>query len=258
MADCALPPLALRQVKQELRALTSRHRCSPTPTLVLPVLVHLPLFISLSLLIRTSLLIPGSPLASELIPWSHPPADLAAKFEASAKILAERGLEGEALKKLTAMPGPTLGDVDKTMLGPLSLGLLTMINVELGQWLRRGMMTEKEEEAAKEEKEKKKRSPSKEAGAAEKFSLSPFRGNIIGNMLRTASIVFVVVSSQAPAVSSPAPSQCCHPLTKFVTSHQALVVYWITSASYTLAQNTVFALVDRQRAARLQGSPRQR
>ena len=199
----SFPPLALGQVKQELRALTSRHRCSPTPTLVLPVLVHLPLFISLSLLIRTSLLIPGSPLATELIPWSHPPADLAAKFEASAKILAERGLEGEALKKLTAMPGPTLGDVDKTMLGPLGLGLLTMINVELGQWLRRGMMSEKEEEAAKEEKEKKKQSSSKETGATEKFSLSPFRGNIIGNMLRTASIVFVVVSSQAPAVSSP-------------------------------------------------------
>ncbi|UZJ51934.1 hypothetical protein CBS101457_001254 [Exobasidium rhododendri] len=219
-----------KELKTQLRALTTKYKCNPTATFAVPLLVHFPLFISVSLLIRTSLLAAGSPLSSEIIPWWSPPAELTSKFETSAKMLLDRGLEGESLKKLTMMHGPTLSETDKTMLGPIGMGVLTTANVELGQWLRRGMTTEKEEERRHIEKHEVQAEKGKPLSKRIEVNIAPIKANVLGNILRAAAIGFVAVSSQAPA---------------------GLVVYWLTSASYTLVQNSTFALMDRQRAIKL-------
>lgn len=255
------------QLKTHLKALTRQHKCSAAPTLLAPLAVHLPLFITVSLALRTALLAPGSLLAAETIPWWSPPPELQARFEASAKVLLGRGIEGDALAQLTSIRGPTLNETDKTMAGPIGLGLLSMINVELGQWLRRGMMSEesadkaqKDKEQAAEEVRRQKqaqanrsraalaseiRARNSPAGsssgsgmppadavpptvppAADKIDLAPIRTAVLSNTLRAAAIAFVVVSSQAPT---------------------ALVVYWLSSAGYTLVQNSAFAYADWRR-----------
>lgn len=216
------------QLRRELRTLTRTHRCVPWPTFVVPLLANVPLFLTVSLAIRAALLPSTSLIGSEVLPWWSPPADLAARFEASAQTLAQRGFEGDTLAKLTQIQGPTLAEVDKTMLAPISLGVLTMMNVELGQWLRRGMLTE----AQADDK-------AKQASAAQKThdnsgarapvatrDIAALRATVLGNTLRAASIIFVVISSQAPA---------------------ALVIYWLSSASYTLAQNAILATFERRR-----------
>lgn len=213
-------------------------------------MVHLPLFISVSLLIRTSLLAAGSPLSTEIIPWWSPPAELTSRFETSAKILADRGLEGEILSKLTMLHGPTLTETDKTMFGPILMGILTMANVELGQWLRRGMKSEIQEEKSQLEKHQAQvGGQSKESSKKIEVNIDPIRTNVLGNILRAAAIGFVAVSSQAPTVSRRDTG-----LDHFYATEpypfplQGLVVYWLTSASYTLIQNSTFALFDRHRA----------
>lgn len=143
-------------------------------------------------------MVPGSPISLEVIPWWSAPSELTATFEANAKALAERGFDADSLRMLTSIQGPTLGDADKSMMGPIGLGMLTMGNVELGQWLRRGMASEKDEEekALRESK-------SKSIGGQRviEVGLAPLRAKVMGNTLRAAAIAFVVVSSQAPAVS---------------------------------------------------------
>lgn len=121
----------------------------------------------------------------------------------NAMVLAERGIEGEALQKLTTIQGPKLSEVDKTMLAPIGLGVLTMANVEIGQWVRRGMTSEEEEQNKKLEREREKKSGQSEKGQAKAVEVEwTFRGSgVLGNILRTLAIGFVVISSQAPAVS---------------------------------------------------------
>jgi len=143
----------------------------------------------------------GSPLSTELIPWWSPAPDLTSKFEAGAKMLADRGLEGNVLEKLTMTYGPTLSESDKTMYGPIAMGLLTTANVELGQWLRRGMTSEKEVEEKELEKQEIGEKRGKGSSKKVKIDLAPIRADLLGNILRAAAIGFVVVSSQAPAVS---------------------------------------------------------
>ena len=118
-------------------------------------------------------------------------------------VLAERGIEGEDLKKLTTIQGPKLSEVDKTMLAPIGLGVLTMANVEIGQWVRRGMTSEKEEQDKKDQREIEKQVGRSEKGKAKAIEVEwTFRGSgVLGNILRSLAIGFVVISSQAPAVS---------------------------------------------------------
>lgn len=241
------------QLKSELRLLTKKHKCSPTMIMALPLVINIPLFITASLLLRTALFIPGFPMAAELIPWWSPSPELQERFEESIKVLKARGVEGEALEKLTQVQGPTLREVDKTMSAPIGLGLLTLVNVELGQWLRRGMLSERENDKKLEEQYQSQiqaQTSSKkpvyqsfvkqtnargqqvvheaqqlppEIEPPKHIDLSPLRAIVLGNTLRAGAIVFVVVSSQAPT---------------------GLVIYWLSSAAYTLVQNTVFAFLD--------------
>lgn len=201
----------------------------------------MPIFISFSLLLRTSLAVAGSPISLETIPWWSPPPGLQEKFASNAFVLAERGIEGEALQKLTTIQGPTLNEVDKSMYAPIGLGVLTMANVEMGQWVRRGMTSEKEEEQKKIEKEEVKQGKGKVVEIERTFGNS----GILGNILRSLAIGFVIISSQAPAVSRF--SVACDGNQLIHRTSQGVVIYWITSASYTLAQTSVFAYLDRQR-----------
>lgn len=218
-----------KEMRSQLKALLKRNRCTPWPTIAIPLAVNVPLFVCVSLAIRTALLTPGSLIAIETIPWWSAPPDLMAKFEASAKILQARGIEGEALQKLTMMQGPTLSEVDKTMATPIGLGLLTLINVELGQWLRKpllegpGTSEQPREEVDQLERRRRK-------AREQRRGVNALRSVVIGNTLRAASIAFIVVASQAPA---------------------GLAIYWLSSASYTLIQNAVFAYSDKARAKAL-------
>lgn len=99
--------------------------------------------------------------------------------------------------KLTTIQGPTLDQVDKTMMAPIGLGVLTMANVEMGQWVRRGMTSEKEEEQRIVQKEEAKQGKGKVLEIERTFRNS----GVLGNILRSLAIGFVVISSQTPAVS---------------------------------------------------------
>ncbi|MCO5584865.1 hypothetical protein L7F22_038797 [Adiantum nelumboides] len=216
-----------KTLKSELRLLLKKNKCAPLSTLLLPLAANIPLFICASLAIRTALITQGSAIGSEIVPWWSPPADLMAKFEEGAKVLQARGLEGEALQKLTQMQGPTLADRDKTMFGPIGLGMLTLINVELGQWLRKPLLEAPTAKATREEDGEDERSIKRKEAREQKASLASLRATVMGNTLRAASIAFVVVASQAPA---------------------GLSIYWLSSATYTLVQNSIFAVIDRNRA----------
>lgn len=182
----------------QIRALTKQHKCAPFYSIAAPLVVHIPIFISFSLLLRTALAASGSPISFETIPWWSPEPGLQEKFAANAMVLAERGIEGEALLKLTTIQGPTLNEVDKTMMAPIGLGVLTMANVELGQWIKRGMTSEQEEGEKLTAKDKEK------AKEEKLLELGSFRkGNRLANILRSLAIGFVIISSQTPAVSVP-------------------------------------------------------
>ncbi|PWN37599.1 uncharacterized protein FA14DRAFT_113019, partial [Meira miltonrushii] len=212
-----------KTLKTELRLLMKKNKCAPLATLLLPLAASIPLFLYASFAIRAALITQGSAIGAEIVPWWSPPADLMAKFEEGAKILQARGLEGEALQKLTTMQGPTLADRDKTMFGPIGLGMLTLINVELGQWLRKPLIEAPTAQVPKDEDEDE-RSMKKREARERKASLASLRSAVMGNVLRAASIAFVVVASQAPA---------------------GLSIYWLSSAAYTLVQNSIFAVIDR-------------
>lgn len=216
----------MKRLKSELRDLLRKHKCTPLPTLVLPLAANIPLFICASLAIRTALVTQGSMIGSEVVPWWSPPADLMAKFEEGAKVLQARGIEGEALQKLTQIQGPTLYERDKTMFGPIGLGMLTFVNVELGQWLRKPLIEAPTARMPKEDETQ--RDSEKREAREKKASLASLRSTVLGNTLRAASIAFVVVASQAPA---------------------GLSIYWLSSATYTLIQNSIFAIIDQNRSA---------
>lgn len=215
-----------KTLKTELRILMKKNKCAPLATLLFPLAANIPLFLCASFAIRTALITQGSSIGAEVVPWWSPPADLMAKFEEGAKILQARGLEGEALQKLTTMQGPTLADRDKTMFGPIGLGMLTLINVELGQWLRKPLIEAPTAQIPKDEDEDEGSIRKREA-RERKDSIASLRAAVMGNVLRAASIAFVVVASQAPA---------------------GLSIYWLSSAAYTLVQNSIFAVIDRNRA----------
>ncbi|CEH14638.1 cytochrome c oxidase biogenesis-related protein [Ceraceosorus bombacis] len=60
------------------------------------------------------------------------------------------------------------------------------------------------------------------------------RSKIVGNALRLLAICFVIISSQVPS---------------------ALLIYWLSSAFFTLCQTGTLAAIDRRRARNLTPTP---
>ena len=143
------------QLKAHLKTLLAQHRCAPIPTIVMPLAIQVPLFIIASQTIRLSIGLPDSSapssFGSEVQPWWSAPPGLEAQFAEGAKVLAARGLEGEALEALTRPMGPDLREVDRSMMGPIALGMSTLSSVELTQWMRR---TERERDTEQQEGKK--------------------------------------------------------------------------------------------------------
>ncbi|EPQ27485.1 uncharacterized protein PFL1_05023 [Pseudozyma flocculosa PF-1] len=226
-------------LKAKIRDLLRQHRCSPVPSFLAPLAVHLPVFLMLSALIRQSAMLPGSPFAAEVLPWWSPSPEMAAQFKASASILADRGMEPELIAKLQGTQGgPTLADRDNTMIGPVSLGMLTMTNVELTSWSRRAMakLTALGDSTKAEAKPPGPASDAAARGQPTSSGVSssssedeePRRTRILTNAFRVLAIASIPIASQAPG---------------------ALIIYWLSSGTYTLVQNSIFALVDRRREA---------
>ncbi|KAK0522222.1 hypothetical protein OC842_006526, partial [Tilletia horrida] len=147
----ALTPCShtLQQMKKSLRDLLRKHRCTPLPTMLVPLAVQIPLFITLSYLIREACLSPE--FAQELLPWStwsFTGPTLAQQqqldaFAQSASILRDRGMNEEMLAQLMGPRGggasgggigSTLAQKDSSMQGPIALGMITLLNAELSAY----------------------------------------------------------------------------------------------------------------------------
>ncbi|KAN0065617.1 hypothetical protein ACQY0O_000743 [Thecaphora frezii] len=211
-------------LKAKINSLMKQHRCAPLPSLLAPFAVHLPVFLVVSALIRQAALASGTPFADEVLPWWSPSPEMAAQFKASASILADRGLEPELIAKLHGTQGgPTLADRDTSMIGPVSLGLLTMTNVELTSWSRRALakLASVGTPAASDK-------PKEAVDVVDAEEEEPRRTRILTNVFRTLAIAAIPIATQAPG---------------------ALIIYWLSSGVYTLMQNSVFAFLDRRREA---------
>lgn len=222
---------SIPQMKDALAALLRKHNASPLSTFFAPIIVNIPIFILMTALLRQSVLDPTPPFASEILPWWTPSPELAAQFKVSASILADRGLDPDTISRLQgSMGGPTLADRDPTMIGPISFGMLTMANTELNSWSRRNIA---KLSAVTNPDLVNGRPASRDAAAktADKLLSDPDahetrRSRIISNALRFVAIAFIPIAMQAPGV---------------------LIVYWLSSGVYTLLQNSVLAVLDRQR-----------
>ena len=183
------------QLKNKLASLLKQHRCSPLPTFIAPLAVHLPVFFLMSAIIRQATISPGSPFLTELLPWWSPSPELAEQIKATTAILTDRGVDPEAIARLQGTQGgPTLADRDKTMIGPVGLGMLTLTNVELTSWSRRTLTSVESQ-------------PEREKDAPEE---EPRRNRIITNALRVLAIGFIPIASQAPGVRPPFPNRPTH------------------------------------------------
>ncbi|PWN42053.1 hypothetical protein IE81DRAFT_290862 [Ceraceosorus guamensis] len=226
-----------RRSKSELKTLLTVHRCAPMPSILAPVAVSLPLFVLLSYSLRLALQTPAglAGIGSEVLPWWKPSPDLEASFKASAEILKARGLEGEALQEITQSYGPKLTEIDRTSFGPISLCFMTLANVEWMQWLRRKTggwgVSANEASNAVAQTGRKAGKPGDAPAVQEEESL---RMKIVGNALRLLAICFVIISSQVPS---------------------ALLIYWLSSAFFTLCQTGTLAAIDRRRARNLTPAP---
>ncbi|KAK0547449.1 hypothetical protein OC845_004081 [Tilletia horrida] len=140
------------EMKKSLSDLLRKHRCTPLPTMLVPLAVQIPLFITLSYLIREAALTPQ--FAAELLPWSTwsftgPSAAEQAQLDAfaqSASILRDRGMNEETLAQIMGPRGggasgggigTTLAQKDTSMQGPIALGMITLLNAELNAYRSR-------------------------------------------------------------------------------------------------------------------------
>lgn len=184
--------------------LLREYRCSPLPTILGPLVVQIPLFILMSVVIRQGAE-PPTFFSSELLPWYSPSEFDATRFADHRAILAEKGMDAETLSLLSQKAGPTLADRDPTMIAPIAIGMLTMLNVELGGYSRRlasgdalGKTATPQDENQKQDVKGKEPSTS----SIDEVPEEPFRTRVITNTLRTASIIFVPIAMQAPGVST--------------------------------------------------------
>ncbi|KAK0539368.1 hypothetical protein OC834_000087 [Tilletia horrida] len=217
------------EMKKSLRDLLRKHRCTPLPTMLVPLAVQIPLFITLSYLIREACLSPE--FAQELLPWStwsFTGPTLAQQqqldaFAQSASILRDRGMNEEMLAQLMGPRGggasgggigSTLAQKDSSMQGPIALGMITLLNAELSAY-----RTTRERKHLESD-------PAADVGAQAPAGGEPqqevrkasLRTAIFTNTLRAAAIAFVPIASQVPG---------------------GLLIYWLTSATYTLGQNAI-------------------
>ncbi|KAL9936894.1 hypothetical protein V8E36_004129 [Tilletia maclaganii] len=278
------------EMKKSLRDLLRKHKCTPLPTMLVPLAVQIPLFITLSYLIRESALTPE--FAQELLPWSTwsfsgPSAAEQAQLDAfaqSASILRDRGMNEETLAQIMGPRGAggglgtTLAQKDSSMEGPIALGMITLLNAELNAYRssrERQQFEETPDQAqpttsstqaqpvapasipARRDYRLKPPSPkapnrppapptsparspspaarqienevqrddkaAAEAGKTEQHV--SLRTTIFTNTLRVAAIAFVPIASQVPG---------------------GLLVYWLSSACYTLGQNALLDWRDRR------------
>ncbi|KAK0539401.1 hypothetical protein OC835_001150 [Tilletia horrida] len=291
------------EMKKSLRDLLRKHRCTPLPTMLVPLAVQIPLFITLSYLIREACLSPE--FAQELLPWStwsFTGPTLAQQqqldaFAQSASILRDRGMNEEMLAQLMGPRGggasgggigSTLAQKDSSMQGPIALGMITLLNAELSAYRTtrerkhlesdpaadvggatagsagaskmrtaaaaaaaapsppsaaagaasrdyRARSSSAPSPAPRRPPPRSQRSPSFSSSASASASASPaqapaggepqqevrkasLRTAIFTNTLRAAAIAFVPIASQVPG---------------------GLLIYWLTSATYTLGQNAI-------------------
>lgn len=189
-----------------------KYRCHPIPTFLVPVLVNVPTFVLMSLLIRYGC-VPPTPWATEYapLPWAAPSNELIEKFEAHARFVAEKGVSNEELEQLKPKLGPTLIERDSTGFGSLILGMTYLLATEVSAFRRRLMDQDGEANAAKRGAPSELFNPSKTNSTEQKPSVkealtpmgrltSGFRGDIISNIMRCGSILFIVISSQVPSV----------------------------------------------------------
>lgn len=192
------------------------HDCSPMRTTLASFAVHIPVFVLVTMLLRQGALLPDSPLVTELLPWWTPDASFASQAQASQQILLDKGVDPAVVERLTKVGGPTLADRDSTLVMPIVVGALNMLNVELSQWVR----------ARRVARERALGLGSTHAGAPEgEQAPEPPRERLIGNLLRGSAVVSIPIASQVPG---------------------AMLVYWTTSALVTLVQNSYFAWLDSQ------------
>ncbi len=178
--------------------------------MLVPLLINIPLFLLLSAVIRHGC-VPPTPWSGELapFPWTGPSADLQAKFAASAKMLAERGLSPDQVAMMAPKQGPSLIDRDPTGFGPLAFGMITLLSVELGAWRRQAegggapkdlttILTEHEKEEAKRTGSVQKQEKGK---VLKGKALTQVRSVILNTTLRAGAIIFVPIAMQVPSVS---------------------------------------------------------
>lgn len=218
-------------MKERLAQLLRKHGASALPGFVIPAAINIPIFLLMTALLRQAALDPSTPFAAEVIPWWSPSPELAAQFKVSANILADRGLEPETIARMQgSMGGPTLADRDPTMIGPISFGMLTMANTELSSWSRR-TLAKIDATAGNSKGDYPAEKPDDIAAQTAKQLLDDpdqhetRRGRIISNALRVLAIAFIPIAMQAPGV---------------------IIVYWLSSGVYTLAQNSVLAVLDKR------------
>ncbi|KAE8267959.1 hypothetical protein A4X09_0g4393 [Tilletia walkeri] len=272
------------EMKKSLRTLLRKHRCTPLPTMLIPLAVQIPLFITISYLIREACL--SLEFSQELLPWSTwsltgPTLAEQQQLEAfaqSASILRDRGMNEEMLAQMMGPKGggasggglgTTLTQKDSSMQGPIALGLITLLNAELTAHrankeraqlgnnidppqpppsttprsstpLPGSRSVAPTTKAIRDYRSSSgthrhastKSSSSAAEGDPEKDAVeerTSFRAAIFTNTLRAAAVAFVPISSQVPG---------------------GLLVYWLTSATYTLAQNAILDWRERKERER--------
>jgi len=104
-------------------------------------------------------------------------------------------MDAETLSQLngSGKGGDSLVEKDSSMMGPIGLGMITMLNVELGGYMRRFNAEKGGEEIGKKGEG--------DGKIEEKVQEESLRSKSITNVLRAFSIVFVPIAMQAPGVS---------------------------------------------------------
>ena len=211
-------PLVLK-ARSVLKAISKKYKYNPTLTLLLPIVVNIPLFLLLSAVIRHGC-VPPTPWSGELapFPWAAPSADLQAKFAASAKLLADRGLDAQQVAMMAPKAGPSLIEKDPTGFGGVLFGMVTLLSVELGNW-RRNRMQAGANELAQEPPQPKPRpvqpgkapqTPAADAVTEKKMSVNSLRQMILSNSMRGLGILLIPVAMHVPCVSTPAGLEHLH------------------------------------------------
>ncbi|CAA7259849.1 unnamed protein product [Cyclocybe aegerita] len=166
------------------KELFKEHKCSPLPSIIVPPLSQLPVFIGFTIML--------SRLSLDPTPF-----------------------DSESFLTLTSLAHP-----DPTMTMPVVLGLLTMANVESGNWVMNA--AEKEQLRAAEERE------AKRVAEGGKPRIHP--GKVIKSVLRGLSVFRIIIAAMTPG---------------------SVTLYWVTSATFGVFQTWAMEWNDARRRRRL-------